>query len=259
MLPEVGSVGVDRVAGVLELVLILTGLSLLLGALIRSGIGRWRYLLLLAITLLVGPFVLLVALASRYLSRRPDAWKLGIAVTVVTALTVAQPFGVEAESLGDDVPAAVAGAEGRSPTETETMDIAGLPVLRFTAYRRKESDVLSGLGECCPATHDLRLRSWVPPFLFTHAERVAGLCGDNPCWGPRDTRLTLHEVSGQWYALLVDPSKSTRVWKLSAGVASGWGLWYWLLSAAAIALLLWRRRAERSRAASGGGPQLQAD
>lgn len=256
----------DRIAGWGEVVLVPTSLGLLLVACGLGGVRIWRWRLLWALPVvwvaaggLGAVFVSLlflgaVTLVARLARGRSGVWKLAVPLVALTAVTVAQPFGVQAHRLGDveaqGAAAAASDPEALDPVDTHSLDVAGVPLMRFASYRRKiESDVFAGLGECCPPTHSLRVRSWLWPGLMTHATQVMEICGDSPCWEPGSSALKLRRMSGQWYLTLADSSKPAQAWRLGLGIVSAWGGAYWLLAGAGMVVLL-RRRRQRSTESS---------
>ena len=241
----------DLPAFLAELLLILASLTFLYAGLTRTEIGRWRFAALTAITLLIGPFVFAVAFVARRLRSWPAAWKAGVALSLLAAITFAQPFGMRVESLETPGAELYAAAE-QDPTATQSADLLGLPILEFELYRQDITGGLAALGECCPPTHVAKARSRVLPGLLTNSSDVVKVCGDSACWGPEDPYLTISEVSGEWYALLDDPSKIVRAWRLSAGVASTWGLMFWVITGIAIVVLVGRRRVPSSAGAVPG-------
>lgn len=259
----------DRIAGWGELLLVSASLGLLLVACGLGGVRIWRWRLvgvLLGVwfvaaafgagsAVLLGTLPLLgaVTFVARLAREWSGAWKLALPLVALTALTVAQPFGVRVHPL-DDAETQLAATSAREtgglePQETHSMHVLGIPLARFTSYRRKiESDFFAGLGECCPPTHTLRVRSWVAPALLTHATQIAEICGDEPCWQPGDSSLKLQQTAGRWYLVLADGDKPPDAWRLAFGVVSAWGVIYWLLAAAGIVRLL---RARRRRSGTG--------
>jgi len=126
---------------------------------------------------------------------------------VLTALTVAQPLGVRAE------PAAASPDPARpfDPAATHGVELLGVSLLEFRLYRRERFDPLAPLGECCPPTHTLRVRSWVGPGLLTHATEVAQLCGDLPCWQPGEPgRTTLRVRTDEAARIEIAVQKAVR-------------------------------------------------
>jgi hypothetical protein len=248
----------DRILGVAELVLVPLSLGLLLAAAgqARSRPPLWVVIVgLLALTALIGdawallvivPVALLIVLIARLSDRWPATRVAALPLTLITALTVAQPLGVKAERVDHPPVADLHGAPAYDPARTESVDVLGAPLLHFRLYRRKTHDLVAGLGECCPATHLLRIRSWVPPGLLTNGTEVDEICGDGPCWDPNvrveRNNLKLIWIDGSWYATLRSRGQSVA-WRLSAGLTSRSGLAYWLVAGVGIFGLIWRRRA----------------
>lgn len=241
----------DRAAFLAELLLILASMTFLYAGLTRTEIGRWRFAALAAITLLVGPLFVVAAFVARRLRLWPPAGKVGVALALLAAITFAQPFGMRVESIETPGAELYAAAE-LDPTATQSADLLGLPVLDFELYRLDITGGLAALGECCPPTHEVKARSHVLPGLLMTSSDVVDVCGDEPCWGPDDPYLSVREVSGEWYALLDDPSKIVRAWKLSAGVASTSGVMFWVIAGVAILVLIGRRRVPSSAGAVPG-------
>lgn len=246
----------DRILFSLEVLLVPTSLGLLLGA-SGQGMSRpplWLVIMgLLAITAYLGslwylalvvPAAGLVIALGRFSDRRPRLQILAVPLTVLTALTVAQPFGVRADGIQAAGRQPLVSGESVDPTATQTEDVLGLPILNFQLYRRDKFDPAAGLGECCPPTHDLRIRSWVWPGLMTNGTQVFGLCGDSPCWDPDDpsTRgaVKLIEKGNTWYAIAASHGLA-YTWHLSAGVTSQLGVVYWVLAALGLGSLVYRR------------------
>jgi hypothetical protein len=258
-------IALDYIAGGLAFVLVAVSLGLLYGA-AGFPLPRRRSLAAGAAIALAATAVLDVSaipatlralamvvaglIVARVARGRPGAWKLAIALAVATALTVAQPLGVRAVPID-----ASAAQSGRTvdPSETHRLDVLGVPVLAFRFYRRERFDPLAAIGECCPPTHTLRVRSWLVPGLLTHATELEQLCGDRPCWEPGETAKTsslqLQEASAGWHATLggARDAPPPQRWRLAAGIASPAGAAYWTLAAIGIVAVVrrQRRRAER--------------
>jgi hypothetical protein len=252
----------DYVVGVLGFVLVSASLGLLYGAsgaqFPRRNVVAALAAMAIALNVALGVIsalsmlralaTVLAALFVARVSRRwPGAWKLAIALTVVTALTVAQPLGVRAE------PTAASAPYGRSldPAGTHSVEILGVPLVKFALYRRERFEPLAAIGECCSPTHTLRVRSWVVPGLLTNATEVVQLCGDLPCWDPgeqpRAGSLRLRQRSGRWHVTLGgEPlGPPAQQWRLGVGVASPWGACFWALATIGIVAVLRRRRRAR--------------
>jgi hypothetical protein len=246
----------DSILFWLEVLLVPASLGLLLAA---SGHGRsrpplWLVVIgLLAITAYLGslwylavivPAAGIVFALARLADPRPRLRLLAVPLTLLAALTVAQPFGVRADPVYAARQQPWTGGEPADPTGTHTEKLLDLSILRFRLYRRDRFDPAAGLGECCPPTHDLRIRSWIPPGLMTNGTQVFGLCGDSPCWDPEDpsTRGTVRLVRNgdTWYAI-VERRGLSYAWRLSGGVTSRPGVLYWLFAALGIGSLVYRR------------------
>jgi hypothetical protein len=171
-------------------------------------------------------------------------------VPIATALTVAQPFGIRAEPI---TPPEIAGLRPVDPTTTHSMEVAGISVVRFRLGRRERI----GWGEGGDPTHDLRVRSWVPPALLVDASSITDLCGvvTEPCWAPDaasapgDARgVSLVSDRGDWLVIATAAQAVTgeaprQAWRLSWGVVSPAGVVFWLLIAAVFTV----RRVPRER------------
>jgi hypothetical protein len=251
----------DSILFWLELVLVPTSLGLLIAA---SGSAKsrppwWLMIVgLLTITACLGsvwylivviPAAGLVAAVAWLAHSRPRMRRFAVPLTVIAALTVAQPFGVHDEpiltaQLSASPQQPWTGGESVDPTSTRSADLLGLPVLRFQLYRRDRFDPLAGLGECCPPTHDLRIRSWIPPALMTNGSNIFGLCGDSPCWDPDDPStdgvVQLIRKGDSWYTVIKSHGV-TYAWRLKGGVTSRAGVLYWVLAALGIGSLVYRR------------------
>ena len=192
----------DRIVGLLEIVLVAASLGLL-----------WLF-------------------ATRRKSSR-----LLLILPVVTALTVAHPFGIRAEPVSTP---SNASASMVDPAKTHRIAIAGIPLASFEVSRRER--IRFG-GESGEPSHDLRIRSWVPPALLTSATSVTAMCGAvfNPCWTPEDhsgqigdrRAVTLEKSDSQWFlratAAAVPPDvPQTQSWRLSWGITSPLGALFWI-------------------------------
>jgi hypothetical protein len=210
----------DRILGLLEIFLVAASLGLL-----------WRF------------------------ATRPKPSLLLLTLPVVTALTVAHPFGIRAEPVSTP---SSAGASMVDPAQTHRMAIAGIPLVSFKVSRRER--IRFG-GESGEPSHDLRIRSWAPPALLTSATSVTAMCGVvfNPCWTPEDHRgqigdpraLTLEKSDSQWVlrataAAAPPDGPQTQSWRLSWGITSPLGALFWVLLISAIATGLKRRRPRTS-------------
>lgn len=182
---------------------------------------------------------------------RGGRWRtLSVLSGAVLALTVAQPFGVKAHLAGHELPA---GSVAVSTGASHRLDVFGVPLLWFRAYRRS-IDFSQGGGE---PTQSLKVRSWTIPFVLTNGTRVLPMCGSTlrPCWNPAvpplpgqvDSLQLWRTPSGGFaYTLQGDnpPEGPGRiVIRLSAGIPSIPGLLFWLalIAAVLIRLLIGRR------------------
>jgi hypothetical protein len=191
-----------------------------------------------------------------------------LALAVVTAITVAQPFGVKGEPItpnqffaGDPRPA--------KAEEVHSTRVLGLSLFRFRPYRRK---IWYLNGEGGNPTHWLKLRSWLWPGLLTNGSKVERLCGTDmqPCWVPegdsdtygRPSNLQLVKSGNEWrYRILTADGTSPKYpppfrtgthtyngyYRLTVGVSSKGGLAYWIVSAALGMALVLRLHRDRRR------------
>lgn len=227
----------DKLLGYAEVLLVSASLAYLIVALVRGGRAR----------------------AVR-----------AIVLVGITALTVAQPFGVKGEPItpsqffaGNPRPA--------KAEEVHSMRVLGLSMFRFRPYRRR---VWYLNGEGGNPTHWLKVRSWLWPGLLTNGSKVERLCGTDmqPCWVPegdsdtygRPSNLQLVKSGDEWrYRILTANGTPPRYpppfrtgtysyngyYRLAIGVSSNAGLAYWIVSAAlGVALVLRLRLGGRSRA-----------
>lgn len=271
----------DNVAGVIEVVLVMISLGLLLAA---CGFGRlltghpaWTGPVF--VVALLAPFagssgvgfaeaftfalgLLGIALTARLAAGRRVA-AAAVLLAAVTALTVAQPFGMRVTEVGRTPsspavkpPTAEERRRAGDPAATHRIELAGVRAFDFVLHRRDIFSPLAGLGECCPAKQSLRARSWLRPGLLTHGSDVARMCGatsDTPCWSgrrrPPDPALQLWQRSGDWYVSLAVRSEEPGpplVWRLGMGVVSTPGLAFWLVASGLVALMLGRQRFPRA-------------
>jgi hypothetical protein len=168
-----------------------------------------------AAAVVIGVVALAVALGA---SGHPLLIRLAFPVALITALTVAQPFGVRAEPVSANAGAAVPGRES----------VRSAPPLRFRLYENPIFHL--GLGECCPPQDTLRVRSWVlVPGLLTNAGDVTDLHGDGV-----PSSWTLQRHGEEWVVRANSPSpRPDLAWRLEPGVVSGSGVAFWLAFAAA--------------------------
>lgn len=163
-----------------------------------------------------------------------------IALALVLAFTVAQPFGIVA----DTQPAPPPGARAVDATSVHVARLFGfLPVLPFVPYH--EDYVWSGENR---PTAALKARSWFWVPILVNATTIKDICSNDvftPCWGPGHSDvLTLTEHGGRYYATLVNSYMQTQrpvpgvktsyTWELHPGIASLSGLIYWGLLAVLI-------------------------
>lgn len=246
---------VGHVARFAEILLVPLSLGLLVAA---CGFGdrkipwprRW-YLRLAAVLVLGYAFLALVAglregafavivllvvvrFVARFAAKRPGTWRFAVPLALLTALTVAQPFGVRAEPLEGAAPL----TERMDSSGTHTLALLGLPVVRFALHQEGISRL--GLGECCPAQNRLKVRSWfLVPGLMTNGSEVTELNGDGV---PSDWELRGSGSAWDVASSGGPPTLPDDAWRLEAAVVSAWGVGFWVLAAAGIAAVLSRRR-----------------
>ncbi|MDQ3647394.1 MAG: hypothetical protein M3433_02195 [Actinomycetota bacterium] len=244
----------DDIAGTVELILVPVSLGLLVAA---CGLGEVRIpwprrtvaraaaalgvAALLFFSLYIPNLFALVALSvavrlvARFAATRPASWRLAIPLAALTALTVAQPFGVRPSELVGT--AAKARASPADSAGRHAIEILGVPIMRFVLYRKPIKRL--GLGECCPPTHTLRVRSWVTPAFMTSASDVTPLKGDG---APSMWALEGSEADRRVRASFPSDCPDAA-WRLSATVVSGWGVVFWICAAIGIAAVVRRRKA----------------
>jgi hypothetical protein len=185
-------------------------------------------------------------------ARRQVSATVGLIVPIVTALTVAQPFGIRTEPASPDFADALPAVKASE----QQIEIAGVPLIAFQVSRRKR---IQFGGESGQPTHDLRVRSWVRPGLLTSATSVVGMCGlvSDPCWTPADSPsetgqdrgVTLAKSSSGWILRTSARDSSgrplIRAWRLSWGVVSPLGALYWLILIVTVTAARWRRVSQR--------------
>ena len=178
----------------------------------------------LAAVVVIGAAVLVVAWLASY---APPPARLAVPLALLTALTVAQPFGIRAEPVPAPSETALPGRERARSA----------PPLRFRLHENPIYHL--GLGECCPPQDTLRVRSWVlVPGLLTNGSDVTDLHGDGV---PRS--WSLRRAEGDWLVRAGSPSpRPDLAWRLEPGVVSASGVAFWLAVAAALVLLAARRR-----------------
>ncbi len=183
-----------------------------------------------AVAVVIGVVALAVALGA---SGHPALMRLAFPVALLTAVTVAQPFGVRAEP----IPAS------SGPAVPSRERVHSDPPLSFRLYEHPISHL--GLGECCPPQDTLRVRSWVlVPGLLTNAGDVTDLHGDGV-----PSSWALQRAGDGWVVRANSPSpRPDLAWRLEPGVVSGSGVAFWLAFAAAVVfrLVAVRRRATPS-------------
>jgi hypothetical protein len=187
-------------------------------------------------------------LLSAFWTRGPAlvAWT-ALALGLVVALTVAQPFGVvaQAESAAPSPP-----AQARVAPTAAQESLAG--PLRFRLVR--SPTVYGGGGDSSDPPEDLRVESSVAGWFVRNRAYVTGLCGVvfNPC--PRSHRdIWIGRQDHSWVLWIKGDPHSPRYpaafqWRLKFGVASLSGLAYWLLYFALALLVLIHRRLPRRSA-----------
>jgi hypothetical protein len=220
--------------------------------------------------------VLLIAASIVLLLRARTArsWTLAVALTVTVALTLAHPIGISAEK-GTTIPE---GAVEHGATDINVAEIAGLPLMPFTLYKRER--IGTGLVENV-STDSLRVRSWVWPFLLTSGGDVAGMCADvfEPCWHPewRDSdkpvlreneaarNVSVWSKDADYWVRVDNRHHQTTsavpaefVYRLRPALTSWWGLAYWVLAAGIILVLPRQRRSSSTPPEPGAGTRSHA-
>jgi hypothetical protein len=210
-----------------------------------------RSLEVLEFVLVVLSIVWLIQAVRHPLPRRIR--RAGI-LALVTALTVAQPFGVAAHSQPDLPPATAHPVDPQSP---HVVSLFGIPALPFVLYNRDNV----WPGENAP-TATLRARSWMWGPILTNATKVTEACANSvfsPCWRPEDahsadpgTRAQAKSLSllksGDkfWITMRIGAGpgdvSQTLVWRLSGGAVSIAGMLYWLGALALFGWAVWRSR-----------------
>lgn len=219
--------------------------------------------------LVVAESVLVPAsIAFLLLARSRRARTMSVLVVLAVALTLAHPFGMEADEVGR-IPT---GAVQRDPSTIHSANVAGLPLMPFKLFRRDKPRLLEDYETEPSAT--LRARSWVWPFLFTSSSELAEMCevdASVPCWeperagqtlgrGPYVRTLSLWSKDGDYwvrvknpYAGRTDSPALPKQWayRLRPAVTSWWALVFWLL-AAGIVLVRTRHYAAEPTKRGGG-------
>lgn len=194
--------------------------------------------------------VILVSPSSR------RAWPAFL-LAAILALTVAQPLGVKAK------PISAARFASAHPTvaSTEaihTMKVADVSLISFKPYTRK---IFYFNGDSSDPSTWLKIRSWLRPGLFTNGLKATKLCGggETVCWVPEGQHSTgagngglqLYRSGNDWYYRVLGsdgqplPEKfgyEHSYYRLTFGIASWWGLAYWLVAPMLCAIVWWRRR-----------------
>lgn len=209
--------------------------------------------------LLGGAEVCLVSICLGWLllaCANPTRWRVTRAapLSLLLALTVAQPFGIVAER------------RTALPPQAKRIDagglhvarLFGLPVAPFALYYREDLD--NGFTEN-QSTATVRARSWLWLPLLKNATEVAELCKDafSPCWRPDlplgaesdyANTLEVFAADGAHWARIENPdagrfplgtAPESFTWKLRVGIASPAGVVFWLL-ASALSLVGFSRR-----------------
>jgi hypothetical protein len=182
-----------------------------------DGIWGLAELVLYPLALVLGVVALLV----------PRVWLARIAVTglAMTALTLAQPFGIVAKDAGIQASTSQERLGG-----VHTVDVLGLPLFRVKPYISEGSrDPLAGRRQ-------LNARSWLWPGLLVH---TAWLLDDDRAETQLRSTTIVRGPSGDM--LLREPSGSA--YQLSVGITSPAGVFFWV-TGALLTLGIWlvRRR-----------------
>jgi hypothetical protein len=184
-----------------------------------------------------------------------------LAIVGVTALVVAQPFGIKG------VPISPEEFRADNPRQVDaeaihSVRVLGVPIFGFRPYT---TEIFRFNGEIGSPTHWL---SWLWPGAFTNGETLDALCGttDSPCWEPEGagqtgqaspSNLELVTTGNEWrYRILTadgqppspdDADDYHGYYRLTIGLVSEAGLVYWLVVATLSVGLLARWRFVRTR------------
>lgn len=204
-----------------------------------------RFLGLAELILIPVSLILLVTALYKEKGRRR-----AVIVTLITGLTVAQPFGIVSHAEQSVPPAS---AESVDPKTVHAARVLGVPVLPFKLYTR--TNLLHELQETT-TSETLRARSWFwGPFL-TNSTEIADTCGGSPtppCAGTLDRKLRMLSDDGDYWITVANPSACrpaagipcSFTWKVGVGVTSWIGLAYWVVAGALLVPVLRRLRSER--------------
>lgn len=154
----------------------------------------------------------------------------------ITALTVAQPFGVVATRERGVPPPRAARS---SPGGVHTLRAFGFLPIPYVLYSRDRL----WRSDTSPRS-DARARSWLWAPVLTNASDIAGTCASVfvPCWasnGYGSKSLQIAQDGGETWAVFRNPESnrfapgqvpSAFTYKLSFGLASPAGLVYWVVA-----------------------------
>jgi hypothetical protein len=205
---------------------------------------RWLDVLLGLAELILVPASVLYLARAVFRPNREQAFR-ALTLAGIVALTVAQPFGVEAEPIsreefeaGDPQPA--------KAEAIHSVEVLGIPVVGFRPYRR---EVIGLLPSDVADPKWLKLRSWVWPGVLTNGAKVTDMCAssDQACWAPEgeggfedgsSRSLRLARAGDEWrYSVLTASGSVPRTpgetgsqgfFRLGLGIVSWPGLVYWI-------------------------------
>jgi hypothetical protein len=202
--------------------------------------------------------VSLVWLLVAVLRPTPRDFRCAFRLSVLLAVTVAQPLGVVASRQSQLPPA------DAKPVSTEGIHVARLfgvvPLLPFALYDRENPIELEHKAST------LRARSWLWLPVLTNSTDITRMCDSEdvvtyPCWESSADRTTFYNANnlrvvtkdGEIWATLYKAHKTLRspptytpfaTWKLEPGIASPAGVIYWGLVALMLPLA-WLRLKRR--------------
>jgi hypothetical protein len=191
-----------------------------------------------------------VASLIAFLRLRSRSRRIGLALALIFAATLLQPWGVVSTRVGS-LPAR---SRPLDASAGHRIDVAGVPLFWFRPYVLHKSAAEAG-----EIDRQLKIRSWVVPFVLTNGSVVTWMCGGGenaklPCVDTthdRSLRL-MRAPDGTFYYTMMVASRfvggqpTTEVYRLSVGVDSVVGLAYWCLLAV-LGIGLTVRRSTRSR------------
>lgn len=193
----------------------------------------------------------LYALVAACIARSRRWARRATIAAVVTAITVAQPFGVVATREHGAVPPA---ATRSSPEGVHTLRAFGFLPVPYVLYSRDR------VWKSDTGPHsDARARSWLWAPVLTNASAVAGTCASDafvPCWGKSgygSKSLQIADDGGETWAVFSNPDSrfhpagqvpSAFTFKLGFGLASPAGLVYWAVALGLVVVARLRLRAD---------------